>query len=177
MTESDFQFIQSKLDVHLPDFYRKTMCPFLVRAYVGNSDTPLWDDPAALTELNLRLRGEQGWLSNLFAVGEEDDGSKTAIDLSSPHLQVWRIYAGGIEAPGSGPTNQGFADWSYELLNQMRSGEYMDGFDPENDPPGTRTQTEPITVWTVLGCVGAIVGIAVVIALVIFCIQILFGWV
>ena len=175
MTESDFQFIESKLSLRLPEAYRKVMCPFPIRAYVGNSDTDLWDDAAGLVELNQRLRSEAGWRSSLFAVGKTD-GSKTAIDLSTPKLEVWWIDR-AIEAPGSGATNQSFADWSSELLGQMRSGEYMDGFDPENDPPGTRTQTKPPTVWTVLGCVGAIVGIAVIIALIIFCIQMLFGWV
>jgi len=175
MTRADFQFIESKLSLRLPEAYRAAVCPFPVRAYAGNSDTDLWDDAAGLVELNLRLRSDAGWRSTLFAVGEQDR-SKTAIDISSPKLQVWWID-GALEAPGSGPGDQGFVDWSKELFGQMRSGEYMDGFDPENDPPGTRTQSTPTTVWTVLGCMGAIVGIAVVIALIIFCIQLLFGWV
>lgn len=175
VTEADFQFVERQLNIRLPDDYRKVMCPFPIRAYVGNSDTDFWDDSAGLVELNRKLRSEPGWRSSLFAVGERD-ALKTVIDLSTPNLEVWRIF-GSVQGAGSGPTNQSFADWSDESLKQMRSCKYMDGFDPVNDPPGTRTQTEPTTVWTVLRCVGAIVGIAAVIALIIFCIQMLFGWV
>ena len=174
MTESDFQFIEAKLSLRLPEAYRTALCPFPVRAYVGNSDTDLWDNAAGLVELNQRLRAEADWRSSLFVIGETDR-SKIAIDLSTPKLQIWWID-GSIQAPGSGPTDQSFTEWSSELLGQMRSGEYMDGFDPENDPPGTRSRTKPTTVWTVLGCVGVIVVIAVVIAVVLFCIQMLFGW-
>jgi hypothetical protein len=173
VTELDFQFIEGNLSLRLPEEYRKVMCPFHVRAYVGNSDTELWDDAAALVELNQKLRSEPDWRPSLFAVGELD-GATTAIDLSTAGLDVWWIDR-AIQAPGTGPKNQSFVDWSSELLQQMRTGEYMDGFDPENDPPGTRTQSKPATVWTVLGSVGAIVGIAIVIALIIFFIQILLG--
>jgi hypothetical protein len=174
VTEHDIRNIEQSLNVSLPRAYRDAVCPFSVRAYIGNTDTPLWDDASKLIELNQRLHREEGWPAKLYALGEEQDGSQMAIDLTDPKLTVWWIDR-RINAPGTGPLDEGFTVWAAELVRQFRTCEYEDGFDPENDPPGTRGQDEPIPVWFWLGCAGGVVVIAVVLALAIFGFQVLFG--
>jgi hypothetical protein len=167
MTEADLDTIESELSLQLPEAYRKAVCPFPVRAYIGNDDTDFWDDPKKIIELNRRVHEKERWPANLFAVGCDPGGAMSAINLSSPDAEVWWVDR-DIRAPGTYATGQSFRDWAAELLESMRSGEYRDGFDPENDPPGTREQNEPIKGVHVLGCIGVIVVVAVVGALVIF---------
>jgi hypothetical protein len=165
MTEAELNTIESELSLQLPEAYRKAICPFPVRAYVGNDDTDLWDNPTNLIELNRRVHDKEQWPANLFAVGCDPGGAMSAIDLSSADAEVWWVDR-DIRAPGTYATRQSFRDWANELLESMRSGEYRDGFDPENDPPGTREQYEPLKPIHILGCIGVIILIAVVGALV-----------
>jgi hypothetical protein len=166
MTEADFAKIEEALSLRLPPEYRQAVAPFPVRAFIGNTDTHLWDQAEALIELNRDLRRGSAWPAHLFAIGAMDDGTKMAIDVNSPEVAVWWIDR-AYDAPGTAPEPGGFTAWSAEYLRQLRSGEFMDGFDPENDPPGTRAQNEPMKLRHWLGCIGAIVGIAVAAAILI----------
>src|SRR5262245_48476877 len=144
MTEQDIVTIEGALSIRLPQAYRDVACPFRVRAFIGNKDTHLWDDALALIELNRELRLDKNWPSHLFAIGAMDDGASMAIDLNSPAFTVWWIDR-AFTAPGTAPGPDGFVNWSAAYLQELRSGELMDGFDPENDPPGTRGQIVPLT--------------------------------
>ncbi len=175
MTEDDIRKIESSLSLRLPQQYRDAVCPFPVKAYIGNCDTDLWDDADKLIALNQRLHSCESWPENLFAVGEDAGGTETAIDLTTPDSQVWWIDR-HIKAPGTGPIRQTFVQWSSELIRQMRTGEYWDGFDPENDPPGTRGKKGPVTNLEPLGCIFALFWLSVVGTLIIVGIQKLFGW-
>jgi hypothetical protein len=176
MTEAEISTIESELSIRLPDAYRKAICPFPVRAYIGNTDTELWDDAAAIIELNRRVHDKEGWPANLFAVGCDGGGVMWAIDLSSAIDELWWVDR-AIQAPGTSAYGQSFGDWAAEYLEAMRSGELDEGMDPEKDPPGTRTPYEPTKVIHVVGCLGIIIVIAVVCALVIVGFQVLFGFV
>ena len=61
-------------------------------------------------------------------------------------------------------------------MRQPRTGEWTDGFDPENVPPDTRGRDERIPASFWLGSLCVIVVIAVVLALAVFGLQVLFGW-
>lgn len=173
MTEADFIAIESQFSIKLPSAYRSALCPFPIQAYRGNSDTDLWDDAAKLIELNRRLREAEHWPNHLFAVGCDAGGAMSAIDLSSATAEMWWIDR-DIQATGTYATGQSFSSWAEELLESMRTGDYRDGFDPENDPPGTREQFEPLTARQILGCLGIVIALAVALACIIFGLQMRF---
>jgi hypothetical protein len=165
MTVSQLDEIERSLAIRLPDAYRRAVCPYPLRAYEGNSDEEVWDDPGNLIELNRRLHEREGWPGHLFAVGEMD-GAQTAIDLSEPNAVVWWIDR-GIDAPGTGPLGQGFAEWADTYFADLVD-DAEGTFDPRNDPPGTRKEYPSISL---LGCLATIVGVAVVLAAAIFAVQ------
>ena len=165
MTEHDIESIETALAVRLPREYRAAVCPFPVRAFIGNADSQLWDNASKLIELNLELQRDGKWPKHFFAIGAMDDGTTSAIDLNSPELAVWWIDR-DYDALGTGPEANDFVEWATEFVRQLRSGEFMDGFDPENDPPGTRARIVPIRLRHWMVCAAVIVLIAVIVALI-----------
>ncbi|MEM6393582.1 MAG: SMI1/KNR4 family protein [Planctomycetota bacterium] len=175
MNESDFQRIESELEIKLPRQYRELMSPFPVRAYIGNDDMDLWDDPATLIEFNQKAHHSYNWPDHLMAIGGGDAGDRYAIDLSSEIAAVWWIDR-AIDAPGTAPLDQSFADWAREIFKDMADGEYDGAIAPMSDPPGTRDKPVPITFGGFFGCFAMILGVAVIGALIIFGIQLLLGY-
>jgi hypothetical protein len=139
MNLADLDRIEAELSIRLPDAYRDTMLEFPIAACVGNSDTDLWDDAAALIRFNLELRrgapgGVPPWPPHLFALGHGGDGSPYALDLRDPSLPVWWVDHGAVASPGSGPVGSGFADWFRRYVDDVVHDLEADGIDPRGTP-------------------------------------------
>lgn len=175
MNQADIEEIEQALSITLPQSYRDIVCPFPLKSYAGNSDTDLWDDAASIIRLNRDLRDNEDWLHHLYAMGRDGGGAMHAIDLSGNTNKVVWIDR-DLQAVGTGPLDQSIEVWGKDLINSMTSGEYMDGFDPENDSPETRLKAQESKLKGILGCLGMIIVISVVGSLLIFGVMVLLGY-
>jgi hypothetical protein len=135
VTESDLARIESALGIELPVAYRKLVAPFPIPAYAGNTDTELWDNASGLIELNRELRAGyasvQPWPAHMYAMGRDDGGSATAIDLQNASSPVWWADRCHLNGVGSCQVSKSFEEWSTQYLADLRSDLEGNAIDPD----------------------------------------------
>lgn len=138
MTESELARIEEALGLVLPAAYRTLVVPFPLPAYVGNAETELWDDPDQLIELNRELRAGTSfvrpWPAHMFAMGRDDSGCASAIDLQDPASPVWWVDRCHLDTAGSGQVSSSLAPWAEQYLFDLRSDLRADLIDPDGSP-------------------------------------------
>jgi len=136
VTEHDIARIEKELGVRLPAAYRSLVCPFPVRAYAGNVETLLWDDPTQIINLNRELRAGRPslvpWAPHVFALGRDDSGCASAIDLrqSEPTVKWVDRCNLGVADADEGPLQS----WADAYLRSLRADTEDDGINPDLDP-------------------------------------------
>jgi hypothetical protein len=168
MTDEDLRRIEAELSITLPEAYRAVVRAFPVPAHVGNDETPIWDDAAALIRLNQELRaGKIGkpWPPELFAVGAEDDGSRYALDLGSSDASVFwvdRVLDGehGKRVP--------FAQFAEQTFSELRADLEANGVGPKATREKRKAAEDQAVKSEFLGCIVAPVAAFVLLLLVAF---------
>jgi hypothetical protein len=146
LTEGELARIEAALGIALPAAYRKLVVPFPVPAYVGNTETELWDDPDRLVELNGELRAGgaslRPWPAHMFAMGRDDSGCASAIDLQNPACPVWWADRCHLDGVGSSQVAQSLEEWAEQYLADLRSDLEANGIDPDGSPAAREQAAE-----------------------------------
>ncbi len=138
MTDEDIDFIESELNLKLPDSYRSALVPYRIPARYGNTDELLWDDAQALVRLNREKR--QGsrwsppWPPYMYSVGDPHGDEMIAIDTRDPDGPVWWLDHVNVDHDASYKTSERFADWVEEFYQDLRDDLSGDGYDPDAPP-------------------------------------------
>ena len=168
MRDTDLQRIEDEMAISLPEAYKKAMRNFPVRAYEGNADTALWNDPSAIIEFNIELRrevsGSAPWPDHMLAIGQAGDRCPYAIDLREPTAPVWWVDKCDLNSAGSGPTHRRFTDWVNEYVANTRAYLIGDGFDPDetaaqrivNEERNARNGCRIFLAWMALCVMGVV---------------------
>lgn len=173
MTESDIEYIERSLAIKLPESFRTAVVPFGVPALQGNTDYELWDDAAALVELNQKLRAGSrfcpAWPAHFFAVGDPHGDELITIDLRQPEGAVWWFDHGIIDASGSYNLPGTFGEWAQEFYQNIRDDFKGDGHDPDGSPEALKASVNRDLKSGFVGCVVALfIAVSAVIALFFF---------
>jgi hypothetical protein len=176
MTDGDLDRIEAAIGIVLPTAYRKLVVPFPVPAYVGNSDSELWDDADRLVELNRELRAGMTflhpWPAHMFCMGRDQSGSCSAIDLQDPACPVWWADRGHLDAVGSGQTSPSLPEWAGPYVADLRSDLEGNGIDPDG-PPAAREQAAQASARAGCQFILALIGVSVVL---VFVVWVLLKW-
>jgi hypothetical protein len=162
MTEADIELVERELKIVLPLAYKRAVVPFQIRALAGNTDQQLWDDAAALIQLNQKLRAgsrmRPAWPLHMFAVGDPHGDELYAMDLRSPEATVWWLDHGMIDSKASYNTKQSFAKWAEEFYRDTRQDLEGDGVSAD-DGPKSPTQ---LGVWGLIRYLFCLFAVAVI---------------
>ncbi|RYD60296.1 MAG: hypothetical protein EOP83_19720 [Verrucomicrobiaceae bacterium] len=138
MKHSDIARIERELEIQLPEAYKKALLSYPIPAYVGNSETMLWDEADRLIALNLELRrgrlSVDPWPARFFALGLDDGGCSDALDLDDPEHGVFWFDHQHIDADIDTRSPEKIEAWLMRQVKDHTINLLDAGIDPDRTP-------------------------------------------
>jgi hypothetical protein len=179
MTEADVDRIETALGVKLPAAYRHLLTHFPIRFEQGTSVGPLWDHADALIKRNQELRAARRSLGTVsdpipphyVFIGDDGGGWQHLLDIriDPPIVSLMEFEDVATISPHKDDQGkpQALNDWVHQYLIELKN----DGV----DVAATSNPNEKFGWGCVLGGLGFCLVAAVVIALMVFGLQSIFG--
>ena len=121
--------IQSALQVRLPEDYRTLLLDYPFPTMKGNDDSPLFDDPEAVLDLNRKYRagfaGMKPWPASYLFIGDDGAAGCYALDLARTPSKVLFLDHGDCEA--SQVESESLAAWVEQLKKELGPSASLSG--------------------------------------------------